>query len=79
MWVFASLASRLKLVGELVHLSISDLIAVKVVETQRVEFIVSFEPNNADLLFTMKASVKDNFHMGTECINTPEVQKDSLI
>ena len=73
-WVSASQGSRLKFVVKPVHFSISGFNAVKVIETQRVKFNVSSEPNNADLSFTKKVYVKDNIHLGTECINIPELQ-----
>ena len=73
-WVSASLASRLKLVGEPVYLSISNFNAVKVIKTQRVKIIVSSEPNSADLSFIMEDYVKDKVNIGTECINIPMFQ-----
>ena len=69
----ASFACSLKLVGEPVHLSISGFKAVKVIEPQRAKFNVSSEPYSTNLSFIMEA-VKENIYIGTECINTPELQ-----
>ena len=73
-WVFAFFAIHLKLVGEPIHTSISGLKAINVLGTQQLKFNVSSEPNKANLSFTMEAYVKDNIHIGTECINMPELQ-----
>ena len=70
----ASFASCLKLVGEPVHISISGFKAIKVIEHQRAKFNASSEPNNTNLSFIMAADVKENIYIGTECINTPELQ-----
>ena len=54
-WVSSSLVNRLGLVGEHVNLSMSGFNATTSVETQRVKFTVSSEPNNSDFVFPLCA------------------------
>ena len=68
-WVSSSLVNRLRLVGEPVNLSISGFNSTTVVETQRVKFTVSSEPNNSDFVYSLCAFVKDSFPIGSELIN----------
>ena len=73
-WVSSSLVNRLGLVGEPVNLSISGFNSTTVVETQRVKFTVSSEPNNSDFVFSLCAYVKDNIRIGSELINIADLQ-----
>ena len=73
-WVPSSLINRLGFVGEPVNLSIIGLNSTTVVETQRVKFTVSFEPNNRDFVFSLFAYVKDNIRIGSELINIADFQ-----
>ena len=72
-WVSSSLVNRLGLVGEPVNLSTSGFNSTTVVETQRLKFTVSSEPNNSDFVF-LCAYVKDNIRIGSELINIPDLQ-----
>ena len=73
-WVSSSLVNRLGLVGEPVNLSISGFNSTTVVETQRVKFTVSSEPNNSDFVFSLCAYVKDSIRIGSELINIADLQ-----
>ena len=73
-WVSSSLVNRLGLVGEPVNLSISGFNSTTVVETQRVKFTVSSEPNNSDFVFSLCAYVKDNIRIGSDLINIADLQ-----
>ena len=73
-WVSSSLVNRLGLVGEPVNLSISGFNSTTVVETQRVKFTVSSEPNNSDFVFSLCAYVKDKIRIGSELIKTADLQ-----
>ena len=73
-WVSSSLVNRLGLVGEPVNLSISGFNSTIIVETQRVKFTVSSEPNNSDFVFPLYAFVKDNIRIGSEVINVADLQ-----
>ena len=73
-WVSSSLVNRLGLVGEPVNLSIRGFNSTTVVETQRVKFTVSSEPNNSDFVFSLCAYVKDNIRIGSELINIADLQ-----
>ena len=73
-WVSSSLVNRLGLVGEPVKLSISGFKTTTVVETQRVKFTVSSEPNNSDFEFFLCAYVKDNIRIGSKFINIADLQ-----
>ena len=61
LWVSLSLVNSLGLVGEPVYLSISGFNASTVVETQRVRFTVSSEPNNSYFVFPLCAMLKTIF------------------
>ena len=73
-WVSSSLVNRLGLVGEPVNLSISGFNSTTIVETQRVKFTVSSEPNNSDFVFSLCAYVKENIRIGSEVINIADLQ-----
>ena len=73
-WVSSSLANRLGLVGEPVNLSISGFNSTTVVETQRVKFTVSSEPNKSDFVFSLCAYIKDKIQIGSELINIADLQ-----
>ena len=73
-WVSSSLVNRLGLLGEPVNLSISGFNSTTVVETQRVKFTVSSEPNKTGFVFFLCAYVKDNIHIGSELINIANLQ-----
>ena len=73
-WVSSSLVNHLGLVGEPVNLSISGFNSTTVVETQRVKFTVSSEPNNSDFVFSLCAYVKDSIRIGSELINIADLQ-----
>ena len=47
-------------------------------ETHRVKFNVASELNNANLSSNMEIYVGDNIHIGTECINVPELQSKNF-
>ena len=55
-------------------MSISGFTSTTVVETQRVKFTVSSEPNNSDFVFSLCAYVKDNIQIGSELINFTDLQ-----
>ena len=69
-----SLVNRLSLVGEPVTLSIGGFISTTVVETQRVKLTVFSEPSNTDFVFTLCAYVTDKIRIGSELINTADLQ-----
>ena len=73
-WVSSSLVNCLGLVREPVNLSISGFNSTTVVETQRVKFTVSSEPNNSDFVFSLCAYVKDNIRIGSELISIADLQ-----
>ena len=73
-WVSSSLVNRLGLVGEPVNLSNNGFNSTTVVETQRVKFTVSSEPNNGDFVFSLCAYVKDSIRIGSELINIADLQ-----
>ena len=73
-WVSSSIVNRLGLIGEHVNLSISGFNSTTVVETERVKFTVSSEPNNSDFVFPICAHVEDNIRIGSELINFAELQ-----
>ena len=55
-------------------MSISGFNSTTVVETQKVKFTVSFEPNNSDFVFTLCAYLKDNIRIDSELINIADLQ-----
>ena len=55
-------------------MSISGFNSTTVVETHRVKFTVSSEPNNSDFEFPLCAYVKDNIRIGFELINIADLQ-----
>ena len=59
-WVSSSLVNRLGLVGEPAELTISGCDSTTAIETQRLKFTVSFEPNNSYFVFPLCAYLKDN-------------------
>ena len=73
-WVSLSLVHRLGPVGEPVNLSISGFISTTVVETERINFTVSSEPNNSYFVFSLCAYVKDTIQIGSELINIADLQ-----
>ena len=73
-WLSSSLVNRLGLVGEPVNLSISGFNSTTVVETQRVKFTVSSEPNKTGFVFFFCVYVKDNIRIGSELINIADLQ-----
>ena len=75
-WVSLSLVHRLGSVGEPVNLSISGFNSTIVVETQRVNFTVSSEPNNSDFVFSLCAYIKYTIQIGSELINIAELQNE---
>ena len=66
--------SRLGLAGEPVNLSIISFNATTVVETQRVKFTVSSEPNYSDFVFPLCAYVEDKIRIGSELINKADLK-----
>ena len=70
----SSLVNRLGLLGEPVNLSTSGFKSTTVVETQRVKFTVSSEPNNSDFVFPLCECVTDNIRIGFELINIADFQ-----
>ena len=55
-------------------MSISGFNSTTVVDTQRIKFTVSSEPNNSDFVFSLFAYVKDNIQFGSELINIADLQ-----
>ena len=55
-------------------MSISGFNSTTDVETQRVKFTVSSEPNNSDFVFSLCAYVRDNIRIGSELINIADLQ-----
>ena len=55
-------------------MSISGFNSTTVVETQRVKFTVSSEPNNSDFVFSLCEFFKDNIPIGSELINIGDLQ-----
>ena len=70
----SSLVNLLGLVGESVNLSINGFNSTANVETQRVKFTFSPEPNNSDFVFPLCAYVKDNIEIDSETINNAYLQ-----
>ena len=71
----SSLVKRLGLVGDPANLSIIGFISTTVVETQRVSFTVSSEPNKIDFVLPLCVYVKNNNRIGSELINIADLQK----
>ena len=55
-------------------MSISGFNSTTVVETRRVQFTVSYEPNNSEFVFPHCAYVKDNIRIGSQLINIADLQ-----
>ena len=47
-----------------------------VVETQRVKFTVSSEPNNSDFVYPLCVYIKDNIRIGSELIKIADLQNE---
>ena len=73
-WMSSSLVNRLGLVGEPGNLSIRGFNSTTVVETLRVKFTVSSEPNNNDFVFSLSAYVEDNIRIGFELVIIADLQ-----
>ena len=54
-------------------MSISGFNSTTVVETQRVKFTVSSEPNNSEFVFPLCAYVKEKIRIGSELINIADL------
>ena len=54
-------------------MSISGFNSTTVVETQRVKFTVSSEPNNIKFVFPLCAYVKEKIRIGSELINIADL------